>query len=225
MKDAASFVDYLKKNISGASDSKGIVASGSYDGFLATVFRQNHPEAFYGAIASAPPLEGFSTSDPNIYNFNIWVNNVYQGQTFEASKKIENALTLFLGRFKTNATAAALKEELALCQSPSTNDVALVYNLLQILYQNVALFNYASSRPGRSSVALPLDKIIKITLTEQDPIKMLKKSLWMWWGPAGASCLDWSASAVPNAVPAIESPIFSYLTYECNIPPLSAINT
>ena len=40
------------------------------------MYRQNHPEAIYGAIASAPPVEAISNNSHshNYWNWNIWVS-------------------------------------------------------------------------------------------------------------------------------------------------------
>ena len=48
-------------------------STGSYAGFLATVFRINKPDTFFGAIASAAPLTGV-TADINATDaFAGWV--------------------------------------------------------------------------------------------------------------------------------------------------------
>ncbi|OTA85840.1 hypothetical protein M434DRAFT_35996 [Hypoxylon sp. CO27-5] len=52
MADAVSFIDYIKETHNGASDSKAIVASGSYGGFLAAAFRLNHPDTIFESLAS-----------------------------------------------------------------------------------------------------------------------------------------------------------------------------
>lgn len=92
MADAANFVDMIKDNVTGAADSKCIVASGtyivatfelsngyiqgSYGGFLAGAFRLNRPDSFFGAIASAGPVMGFgNSSDPESYNWWNWVSS------------------------------------------------------------------------------------------------------------------------------------------------------
>jgi hypothetical protein len=212
MADAASFVEFLKKNISGAENSKAIVASGSYGGFLSTVFRQNRPEAFYGAIASAPPAEGLLT-DEDRFNWGIWMNNVYQDKSYKASQNIKNALDNLGERFATNNTSG-LKEELGLCIAPTiATDLKLLYRLIVNVYSNAAEFNYATLRTGRSSAVYPLDKVVNIALTQKDPIQILNETLWLWYGPypgLGASCINLT-STILNSVPGIQSPVFDYL--------------
>jgi hypothetical protein len=40
------------------------------------MYRQNHPDAIYGAIASAPPVEDMTNNSNSAYyyNWNIWVS-------------------------------------------------------------------------------------------------------------------------------------------------------
>ncbi|KAE8446449.1 hypothetical protein EG329_011912 [Mollisiaceae sp. DMI_Dod_QoI] len=218
MADGASFVEFLQQNITGAENSKAIVASGSYGGFLSTVFRQNHPEAFYGAIASAPPIEAISnkTTDLDRFNWGIWLNNVYQDRSYKASQNIQNAFTALAERFVTNNTAG-LKKELGLCTEPQNEtDLPQITSPIVTVFSDIAELNYAIVRPGRSSAAKPLDKVIDIALTEKDPIQILNQTLWLWYGPPPAlkvPCIDWASSSFGiDSVPLIQSPIFLYLT-------------
>lgn len=76
MADAVSFVDFVKKNVTGAAHSKVIVVGGaseppctleiteqcvpgSYGGFLAAAFRQNYPDTFFGAWSVAGPFRAW----------------------------------------------------------------------------------------------------------------------------------------------------------------------
>ncbi|KAK5241288.1 hypothetical protein LTS06_012156, partial [Exophiala xenobiotica] len=119
MADGVAFMDHIKQNITGAQDSKVIVLSGSYGGFLSTMYRQNHPEAIYGAIASAPPVEAISNNShsQNYWNWNIWLNNVYQDRSALASSRIKNAIRTLEQRFESG-NLTSLKDELGLCYIP-----------------------------------------------------------------------------------------------------------
>lgn len=76
MDDAVKMIKEIQANVSGAANSRAIVASGSYGAYLATAFRLNRPETIYGAIAAAPPVDVFITADgvvPGRFNWWNWV--------------------------------------------------------------------------------------------------------------------------------------------------------
>ena len=218
MADAATFVEYLQKTIKGAESSKAIVASGSYGGFLATVFRQNHPEAFFGAIASAPPIEGLidDSSDPYRYNWNIWLNNVYQDRSVLACSKIKNAFLVLKQRF-ASGNLSSLKQELGLCSIPTDDQFIQLSFWMQNVYSNAAELNYAALRPGRAPTTLAFDKVIDIALKQDDPIQILNETLWLWYGPSpdfGLPCINITTPIASVSVPLIESTIFEYIVCE-----------
>jgi pimeloyl-ACP methyl ester carboxylesterase len=218
MADAATFVEYLRKTFKGAENSKAIVASGSYGGFLATVFRQNYPNVFYGAIASAPPIEGLldNASDPYRYNWNIWLNNVYQDRSALASSKIKNAFKALEKRFSSE-NISTLKEELGLCSAPAKSDYTTLRLLIYSVYSISAELNYAAIRPGRSTTVLPLKKVINIAIRQDDPIQILNETLSMWYGLSpgvGLQCINVTESVAQGPVPLIEANIFNYITCE-----------
>jgi len=74
MDDAVALIDHIRTTIPNATQAPAFVASGSYGGFLATMFRQNHAETFTGALASAPPLRGFVGGNATgaVDEFNWW---------------------------------------------------------------------------------------------------------------------------------------------------------
>ncbi len=90
-----------------------------------------------------------------------------------------------------------------------------MFSFLQNLYSDSAELNYAALRPERAPVALPLDKIINIALTQKDPIQLLDGSMWMWYGQPGTSipCINYRDSTSSfQAVPLIEYVVFQYIT-------------
>ncbi|KAF8856114.1 hypothetical protein BDZ45DRAFT_745833 [Acephala macrosclerotiorum] len=183
MADAVYFVSLLKQNITGADKSKAIVASGSYGGFLAIVIHQNHPESFWGAIASAPVLTGWGNNTnmtyPSIYDYNIWVNNVYRDRSAQASANIKNAFGVLEERFWTG-NLSSLKEEISLCAAPrNMSDFTAFSSLIRTIIWVSAEFNYAAPRPGRSPVALPMERIVDIALTQKGTSQNLNETLWM----------------------------------------------
>ncbi|KAI4862306.1 peptidase S28 [Hypoxylon rubiginosum] len=229
MADAVSFISHIKETNEGAAESKAIVASGSYGGFLAAAFRLNHPDTLFGALASAGPIKSFSnSSDPDTYNWWRWINRVYLDRSQEASYKIRNAFVVLQDRL-ASTDIASLKGELNLCSSPSVNDTAGNIQLISILtntFSFAAELNYPTVQPGRSPIANSLDKFIDVVLEEQDPIQILNRTFWTWFGTPGdshASCLNHTDPNFFNkAVPLIETEPFHYIT--CTYCPLASSN-
>lgn len=111
-------------------------------------------------------------TDPSIYDYNIWINNVYQGRSAQASANIKNAFGVLEERFHTG-NLSSLKQEISLCSAPrNMSDFTSFSNLLRTIVWVSAEFNYAAPRPGRSPVALPMERIINIALTQKDPIQI-----------------------------------------------------
>ncbi|KAI0882945.1 peptidase S28 [Annulohypoxylon maeteangense] len=231
MADAVSFIEHMKETNNGASESKAIIASGSYGGFLAAAFRLNHPNTFFGSLAAAGPVKAFSnSSNPETYNWWRWVNRVYLDRSKEAADRIQNAFTVLQKRLQTiDDGGVSLKAELNLCSAPSPNDtignLQLVLDLTNV-FSFAAELNYPTVQLGRSPVANPLDKIINIVLTETDPVQILSKAFWLWFGapgPSHAPCLNYTdPTFLASAVPLIETTPFNYII--CNYIPLASSN-
>ncbi|KAI0380613.1 peptidase S28 [Hypomontagnella monticulosa] len=229
MADAVSFVEHIKKTNNGTSDSKAIIASGSYGGFLSAAFRLNHPDTFFGSLASAGPVKSFSnSSDPDTYNWWKWVNRVYLDRSKEAADKIQHAFETLQNRF-TSGDVAGLKEELSLCSTPSSNDTlgdALILNSLVNIFSFAVEFNYPVAKFGRGPIANPFEQFINMTLEESDPIQVLNRTFWAWFGAPGASnvpCFNYTdPNFVLGGVPLIEHVPFEYIT--CTYLPLASAN-
>ncbi|KAI1090935.1 peptidase S28 [Rostrohypoxylon terebratum] len=231
MADAVSFIEHIKETNTGASNSKAIIASGSYGGFLAAAFRLNHPNTFFGSLAAAGPVKAFSnSSDPDTYNWWKWVNRVYLDRSQEAAYKIQNAFEVLQKRLKTiDDGGESLKEELNLCSAPSPNDTVGNFQLILDItnvFSFAAELNYPTVQFGRNPVANPLNKIIDIVLAETNPIQVLNRTFWLWFGapgPSNAPCLNHTDSAfLQSAVPLIETAPFNYIT--CNYIPVASSN-
>ncbi|KAI1453136.1 peptidase S28 [Annulohypoxylon moriforme] len=231
MADAVSFIEHIKETNKGASDSKAIIASGSYGGFLAAAFRLNHPDTFFGSLAAAGPVKAFSnSSDPNTYNWWRWINRIYLDRSKVAADKIQNAFAVLQRRLQMiDDGGVGLKKELNLCSTPSSNDTVGNFQLILDLtnvFSFAAELNYPTVQLGRNPVANPLDKIIDIVLTETDPVQILSKTFWLWFGapgPSNAPCLNYTDSGfLTSAVPLIETAPFNYIT--CNYIPLASSN-
>ncbi|KAI1378058.1 peptidase S28 [Hypoxylon crocopeplum] len=229
MADAVSFIEHVKATNKGAADSRVLVASGSYGGFMAAAFRLNHPDTFFGSLASAGPVRSFSnSSDPETFNWWRWVNRIYLDRSEEASNKIQNAFQVLQKRL-VSPDVASLKEQLGLCTVPTANDTAgnaQIVSAITHLYSLATELNYPTVKPGRSPIANSFEKFINVALEESDPIQLLNQTFWLWFGAEGdsqASCFNYTDSNfVRTGVPLIEYDSFDYIT--CTYVPLASSN-
>ena len=80
MDDSVKFIAEIQANVTEAKHSRAIMASGSYGGFLATAFRLNRPDTFYGSIAAAPSISSFpvdeNTAALDRFGWWDWVRNL-----------------------------------------------------------------------------------------------------------------------------------------------------
>ncbi|KAF2111380.1 peptidase S28 [Lophiotrema nucula] len=218
MRDAVELIDQLRCNISEAKESKVLVASGSYGGFLAGAFRLNHPETFDAALASAGPVMGFGgISDPESYNWYNWLNRLYQDHSIAASEKIRNTTAYLEQRLASNDTSL-LQQELKLCTpvipGNETQKVALTTILFNV-FSIAAELNYPYASPGRTPIATPFFEILNFAVNTTDPMEFLNKVNWMWFKPQGAECIDHEHEVDflnTFGVPLINSDVFSYIT-------------
>ncbi|KAJ7668166.1 serine carboxypeptidase S28-domain-containing protein [Mycena rosella] len=93
MADAVATVDWWRTNVTNGEgkDSPAVVFGGSYSASLATIFRINHPETFFGAVASAGPVRAFLpvTDDPDRYNRYNLVPQYWMNRAPDAAMKVK----------------------------------------------------------------------------------------------------------------------------------------
>lgn len=95
----------------------------------------------------------------------------------------------------------------------------ILETFLREVFTYAAEFNYPKAEPGRSPIDLPLDAYVSIAIEEKDPIKLLKRTNWMWYEKNAEllgfplKCLDLSAYETTTlGVPLIATAPFAYLT-------------
>ncbi|KAJ4481926.1 serine carboxypeptidase S28-domain-containing protein [Lentinula aciculospora] len=209
MADGVEFVNSIKANVTGAEHSP---PKGSYGGFLTAMFRLNHPETFFGGVASAGPSTMIKCGPFR------QVSNVHSDRSAEEAAKIKEGLLALEQRFQTDDNVAGLQQELGLCSAP-TNSSAECRVLTQFLANTFSFgaeFNYAAAQPGRSLVTPPPELIVNATIAQSDPIQVLNVTQWIWYEPLGYTCLDilngTSKNGIQGGVPLIQSVPFSYIT-------------
>ncbi|KAK9421866.1 putative Serine carboxypeptidase S28-domain-containing protein [Seiridium unicorne] len=103
MADAFNFINMIQTTTTGAVDSKTIVASGPYGGFLATAFRQIPPDTFFGSIAATAPVTGFvNSTNPDTFYWWDYISKIYREEPSFAAEKISKGFAEILQRASSN---------------------------------------------------------------------------------------------------------------------------
>jgi hypothetical protein len=212
MDDAVAFVDSLRTNLTGGARSKVIITGCSYPGWLVTVFRQNRPNTFWGAIASGTPVEGWATSKYKGRNadYNNWLNNIYQLKSYEAWSNIRTAYDTLKDRI-ASGNLSTLQTEFKTCD-PVTNDTApVLFSLAGSVHGIVAQYNTKALRVN--PIPFPLETALDIAMTATYPIQILSRTIWSWFSHFDIPCLNLSdpAGDVAKAVPLIEFSVWNYI--------------
>ena len=173
LENAVSLTKSLQATLTGGRDSKVIVAGGSYPGWLVTMNRQNRPDTFWGAVASAAGMEGWYSEQDNTWHTygNAWVSNLYQRESFEAWVKIKNAYTTLIAQI-ASGNISTLQTDFGLCHPPDNETVTYLPQVPSFVHQLGAQYNlpYVGTN---NPIASPFETVINITLSESDPIQLL----------------------------------------------------
>lgn len=70
--DSVNFVNWIKRNVTGAEDSKTIIHAGSWGGSLTTFARLRYPDVYYGMFPSSACLNSFRGLPNNTQKHNWW---------------------------------------------------------------------------------------------------------------------------------------------------------
>ncbi|EJF58988.1 hypothetical protein DICSQDRAFT_128566 [Dichomitus squalens LYAD-421 SS1] len=197
MQDAVHFLDFVKKNVTGAAKSKTIVAGGSYGGFLAPVFRQNYPDTFFGAWGIAGPFRSLGTVDEvgaELHNWYNYVQSTYAHRSLEAFDRIRNGFAQVKQLIDTGHNAT-LTKELSLCHPPSnsSDDLATFASFLVSSYTTMSQFNGLPPAVFFNVSGNSLDVVVNDTLAAPTPLAGINQTLWHAHGlDAVNGCLNYT---------------------------------
>ncbi|KAF2674716.1 hypothetical protein BT63DRAFT_420000 [Microthyrium microscopicum] len=216
--DAVNFVNWVKQTVAGASNAKVVINGGSYGGFLATVARTQHPETFYAAWASAPPLSAFGSQADNPDRFNRWdyISRVFQDQSFEASTKISKAMYDFESCAISEEACNSISGKFHLCgpQPANSTEWLELYSAVESAYTYATQFN--SRIPTSFPISLPLQHILNQTLQVNDTGSILRiPAMLLNWQLNQSQCLDWKSPNITGGAVA-DVAMKSWEWIECN---------
>ncbi|KAI1376539.1 hypothetical protein F4677DRAFT_459707 [Hypoxylon crocopeplum] len=190
LQDGVNFVNWIKKTVVGAADSKVIYGGSSYGGFLAVSARIRYPETFYGAIASSPALNSFGPLSSNRFKFDSakWASDIYEGASKNASTKIKVSMLAFKKCLADNNCDATIPD-LDVCNNSTSLGYERLYRAVLHTYLAIPKFNYPWI--GKYPTADPLGDLINKTLAASTVGEVLRVPLLgASWNNNASSCID-----------------------------------
>ncbi|KAF7363200.1 Peptidase S28 [Mycena venus] len=214
MSDTVAVVDWWRTNVTNGNgkNSPVIVFGGSYGGSLATFLRINHPDTFFGAVASAGPVRAFLpvTDDPDRFNRYGLVSQYWLDHAPEAAAKVRDGFKQ-LQEMVDAGNSTEIAQAIAVCDPPKKEerdaflrDMAGIFGLLlQANTQYIApLFNITG---------FPFDVIANRTLTAPSPLAAVNETInaFCLSSITTKGCFDWSLQC-GDSIGVQETP-FAYL--------------
>jgi len=141
--DYARLIYELKNNIYDAKYSPVIAIGGSYGGMLAAWMRMKYPNTVAGALAGSAPILQF----PGEYDcslFNKIVTKDFENYSINCSQSISNSWGV-IREFSNNPdNLAKLGSVFNTCQKMEHDDVELLLQMLNGIWVNMAMTDYAN---------------------------------------------------------------------------------
>lgn len=188
LEDVTFFLDDLKTKLEGATDSKVITNGCSYPAWLMTIYQQTRAAKVHATIAQSTSVEGLITEDDHTFKYGVnnLANNIYRAQNYEAWEKISNGYQALHDAVHA-ADYDKLKSDFGLCEVPNEETALNIRIYPGFVHLLATQYNYNTTG---LPVKDPLNTMINIALDEQDPIKLLNRTVWTWMGPTGTKCLN-----------------------------------
>ncbi|KPI40418.1 Lysosomal Pro-X carboxypeptidase [Cyphellophora attinorum] len=188
LEDVTFFLDDLKTKLEGATDSKVITNGCSYPAWLMTIYQQTRAAKVHATIAQSTSVEGLITEVDHTFKYGVnnLANNIYRAQNYEAWEKISNGYQALHDAVHA-ADYDKLKSDFGLCELPNEETALNIRIYPGFVHLLATQYNYNTTG---LPVKDPLNTMINIALDEQDPIKLLNRTVWTWMGPTGTKCLN-----------------------------------
>ncbi|KAI8966151.1 hypothetical protein F5Y11DRAFT_214551 [Daldinia sp. FL1419] len=190
LQDGVDFVNWIKKTVLGAANSRVIYGGSSYGGFLAVSARIRYPDTFWGAIASSPALNSFGPLSSNQFKFDSakWASQVYNDASKDASSKIKTSMLTFKKCLADNTCDTTIPD-FNICKNSTSLGYERLYKAVLNSYLAISKFNYPWIE--KYPTANPLSDLIKNTLEAKTVGEVLRIPLLAAsWTTNVSSCID-----------------------------------
>jgi lysosomal Pro-X carboxypeptidase len=194
--DYARLIFELKNTIYDAKHSAVITLGGSYGGMLAAWMRMKYPNLVDGALAGSAPILQFP-GEYNCQDFNKIVTKDYEGYSSVCSRSIAKSWSTIRDVAARDGGLAALSKHFNTCSKMTKSDVTLLVEMLNSIWVNMAMTDYANEATFLSNMpAYPIKhaceqiKLDPLSASDDDLLAAISKASQVYTNFTGQkSCL------------------------------------
>ncbi|KAJ7924724.1 serine carboxypeptidase S28-domain-containing protein, partial [Mycena leptocephala] len=197
MSDAVAVVDWWRTNLTNGTgmDSPVVVFGSSYGGFLTTVLRINHPETFFGALASAGPVRAFLpvTNDTDRFNRYGLVSQYWMDHAPDAALKVRDGFKE-LQEMVDAGNSTEIAQAIAVCNPPAKKDRDSFLRNMAGIFGLLLQSNTQYLGPLFNVTGFPFDAIANRTLGAPSPLAAVNQTVNAFCRQLIATdgCFDWT---------------------------------
>ncbi|KAJ7166404.1 serine carboxypeptidase S28-domain-containing protein [Mycena crocata] len=196
MSDSVAIVDWWRTNVTNGAgkDSPVIVFGGSYGGSLSTFFRINHPETFFGAVASAGVVRAFLpvTDDPDRFNRYGLLSQYWLDHAPDAAMKVQQGFQQ-LQAMVDAGDSTGIAQAMAVCTPPKTEEGDAFFRALAGIFDSLLVADAQFIGPVFNITGFPWDVVANRTLAAPSPLAAVNETINTFCHSqiATSGCFEW----------------------------------
>ncbi|KAJ7849585.1 peptidase S28 [Mycena leptocephala] len=197
MSDAVAIVDWWRTNSTNAEgkNSPVIVFGGSYGGSLSNFFRINHPDTFFGAVASAGPVRALLPvmHDPDRFNRYGLLSQYWRDHAPDAAVKVQEGFKQ-LQEMVDAGNSTEIAQAIAVCNPPKKEDRDAFLRDLAGIFDSMLIANAQYVGPTFNITGFPWDVVANRTLAAPSPLAAVNETINTFCHSQIATngCFDWT---------------------------------
>ncbi|KAJ7435209.1 serine carboxypeptidase S28-domain-containing protein [Mycena galericulata] len=197
MADTVAVVDWWRTNVTNGAGTNApvVVFGGSYGGSLATFLRINHPDTFFGAVASAGPVRAFLpvTHDPDRFNRYGLISQYWMDHAPDAALKVQQGFEQ-LQEMVDAGNSTGIAQAIAVCNPPTKADRDSFLRNMAGIFGELLMANTQYAAPVFNITGFPWDVVANRTLVAPSPLAAVNATVNTLCGSliATSGCFDWT---------------------------------
>ncbi|KAJ7475971.1 serine carboxypeptidase S28-domain-containing protein [Mycena latifolia] len=195
--DTVAVVDWWRMNVTNGvgKNAPVVVFGGSYGGSLATFLRINHPDTFFGAVASAGPVRTFLpvTNDPDRFNRFGIVSQYWLDHAPDAAMKVKEGFKQ-LQEMVDAGNSTEIAQAIAACNPPKKEERDAFLRDMAGIFGLMLQSNTQYVGPAFNITGFPWDVVANRTLAAPSPLAAVNGTINTFCHSLIATdgCFDWT---------------------------------